>query len=226
MESLKRMREPAAFIVLAVLWLQLLINLVEFFVYGSQLHGSLAEAALVTSAQMPQTLTVLLLGLLVASCVLADRTKHARLLVLLALFSTVVTILVALSLGVMGMVAESVTRVLDLVELLLPIVVGVLVVFALARLLPMSATQGGEPEPLAVTEASPGEAVRPPALPSPRQEPVWQPDAASGVAWYSAGDAAVGAPAAGWGTPGESGGWYPMPEEREAPEGPGPSDAS
>src|SRR5215212_8901181 len=191
MESLKRMREPAAFIVLAVLWLQLLINLVEFFVYGSQLHGSLAEAALVTSAQMPQTL-----------------------MVLLALFSTVVTILVALSLGVMGMVAESVTRVLDLVELLLPIVVGVLVVFALARLLPMSATQGGEPEPPAVTEASPGEAVRPTALPSPRQEPVWQPDAASGVAWYSAGDAAVGAPAAGWGTPDESGGWYPMPDER------------
>jgi hypothetical protein len=225
MESLKRMREPAAFTVLAVLWLQLLINLVEFFVYGTQLHGSSAKAALVISAQMPQTLTVLLLALLVASCVLADRTRHARLLVLLALISSVVTILAALTLGVLGLVAESVTKVLDLVELLLPIVVGVLVVFALVRLLPMSAMQGGGPELPAVTGASPGEAV-PPALPSPKQEPVWQPDAASGVAWYSAGDAAVGAPAAGWGTPGESGGWYPMPEEREAPEAPRSSDAS
>ena len=223
MESLKRMREPAAFIVLAVLWLQLLINLVEFLLYGRQLHGSSARAALVISAQMPQTLTVLLLGLLVASCVLADRTKHARLLVLLALISSVVTILAALTLGVMGLVAESVTKVLDMVELLLPIVVGVLVIFALVRLLPISATQGARPELPAVSGASPGEAV-PPALPSPEQEPVWQPDAASGVAWYSAGDAAVGAPAAGWGTPGESGGWYPVPEQIEAPETPRPSD--
>ena len=220
------MREPAAFIVLAVLWLQLLINLVEFFIYGSELHGSSAKAALVISAQMPQTLTVLLLGLLVASCVLADRTRHAHLLVLLALISTVVTILAASSLGVMGIVAESMTKVLDLVELLLPIVVGVLVVLALARLLPTSATQGGEPEPPAVTDVSPAEAVPPPALPSSRQEPVWQPDAASGVAWSSAGDAAVGAPAAGWGTPGESGGWYPIPEETEAPEAPRSSDES
>jgi hypothetical protein len=226
MESLKRMREPAAFIVLAVLWLQLLINLVEFFLYGRQLHGSSAKAALVISAQMPQTITVLLLGLLVASCVLADRTKHARLLVLLALISSVVTILAALTLGVMGLVAESVTKVLDMVELLLlPIVVGVLVIFALVRLLPISATQGARPELPAVSGASPGEAV-PPALPSPEQEPVWQPDAASGVAWYSAGDAAVGAPAAGWGTPGESGGWYPVPEQPEAPETPRSSDES
>ena len=220
------MREPAAFIVLAVLWLQLLIDLVEFFGYGGQLHGSSAEAALVIGAQMPQILTVLVLGLLVASCVLADRTKRARILVLLALISTVVTMLAALTLGVMGLVAESETKVLDLAELLLPIVVGVLVVFALARLLPMSATQDGGTEVLAVTGASPEEAVPPPALPSPKQEPVWQPDAASGVAWYSAGDAAVGAPAAGWGTPGESGGWYPMPEEREAPEAPRSSDDS
>jgi hypothetical protein len=225
MESLKRMREPAAFIVLAVLWLQLLIDLVEFFVYGRQLHGSSAKAAQEISAQMPQTLTVLLLALLVASCVLADRTKHARLLVLLAVISSVATILVALTLGILGLVAESVTKVLDLVELLLPVVVGVLVVFALVRLLPISATQGGGPELPAVTGGSPGEAV-PPALPTPKQEPVWQPDAASGVAWYSAGDAAVGAPAAGWGTPGESGGWYPMPEESETPETPRSSDES
>jgi hypothetical protein len=225
MESLKRMREPAAFIVLAVLWLQLLINLVEFFVYGRQLHGSSAMAALVISAQMPQTLTVLLLALLVASCVLADRTKHARLLVLLALISSVVTILAALTLGILGLVAESMMRILDVVELLLPIVVGVLVVFALVRLLPMSATQHGGVELPAVAGGSSEDAV-PPALPSPKQEPVWQPDAASGVAWYSAGDAAVGAPAAGWGTPGESGGWYPMPEESEASETPRSSEES
>jgi hypothetical protein len=225
MESLKRMREPAAFIVLAVLLLQLLINLVEFFVYGRQLHGSSATAALVISAQMPQTLTVLLLALLVASCVLADRTKHARLLVLLALISSVVTILAAMTLGILGLVAESMMRVLDVVELLLPIVIGVLVVLALVRLLPMSATQHGGVELPAVADGSSEDAV-PPALPSPKQEPVWQPDAASGVAWYSAGDAAVGAPAAGWGTPGESGGWYPMPEESETPETPRSSEDS
>jgi hypothetical protein len=217
MERLKQMREPAAFVMLAVLWLQLVINLIEFFIYGRQLHGSAAEAALVISAQMPQSLTVLVLALLVASCILADRTKHARLLVLLALISSLVTIVAALTLGALGLAADSMTKVLDLLELLLAVVVPVLVVIGLARLLSMPVARNGVPELPAATDASPEEAAQP-ALPSRKQEPVWQPDAASGVAWHTAGDAAVGAPAAGWGTPGESGGWDPRPDESEAPE--------
>jgi hypothetical protein len=50
-------------------------------------------------------------------------------------------------------------------------------------------------------------------LPSSQLEPVWQADEASGVAWHTAGDAALGAPAAGWGTPGEAGGWQAIGDE-------------
>ena len=64
----------------------------------------------------------------------------------------------------------------------------------------------------AIVEAAPTEPA-PAALPSSQLEPVWQPDEASGAAWYTAGDAALGAPAAGWGTPGESGGWQAIGDE-------------
>ena len=41
-----------------------------------------------------------------------------------------------------------------------------------------------------------------PGPPDPQLQPTWQPDAAAGAAWLTAGDAAAGAPATGWGTPG------------------------
>src|SRR4029453_17827510 len=53
------------------------------------------------------------------------------------------------------------------------------------------------------------------ALPSSQLEPVWPPDEASGAAWHTAGDAALGAPATGWGTPGESGGWQAIDDEAD-----------
>jgi hypothetical protein len=48
--------------------------------------------------------------------------------------------------------------------------------------------------------------------PDPELQPTWQPDAAAGAAWHTAGDAASGRPAAGWGSPESSSGWQPAPQ--------------
>jgi predicted membrane protein len=222
MESLKRMREPAAFAVLIVLWLQLAADLIWFFTYGRDSGGSLAAVALGMSNRVLENLTIVVLAVLVASCVLADRTRHARVLTALALIGTLLMILAALILGAVGLAAESATKVRDGLELLLAAVVPAIAVAGLVRLLRISSAQAAASElqatgPSDAVDASTAEAAQP-VLPNPRQEPVWEPDAASGVAWHTAGDAAVGAPAAGWGTPGEAGGWNPIPGEADEAE--------
>jgi uncharacterized membrane protein YuzA (DUF378 family) len=226
MASLKRLREPAAFVVLGVLVLQLLIELIEFFVYGSNLYGSLSAAALAISAQVTETVTLVILGLLVASCVLGDRTRHARLLVLLALIGSALMIAAALTLGLLGLAAASPVKPLHLVDLLLGSVLPTLVLIGLVtlwRLQPASDPEAAElPAVADRTEAGPEK----PALPSTQSEPVWQPDAASGVAWHTAGDAAIGAPAAGWGLPGEVGGWEPIADDDDGSDKPRPTGKS
>ena len=53
------------------------------------------------------------------------------------------------------------------------------------------------------------------AAPDPAKQPTWQPDEAAGAAWLKAGDAAAGAAATGWGTPGDAGGWLPGPKGQD-----------
>lgn len=51
------------------------------------------------------------------------------------------------------------------------------------------------------------------------QRPIWQPDQASGGAWTRAGDAASGASASAWGTPGSTtGGWQPQSQPSAQPQ--------
>ena len=197
MDGLRRLREPAAFSVLVVLGLQVLIAWV-----GSVRYGDVRYA-------MPETLTILVLGLIVASCVLGQRTAHARTLTVLALVGSTLSILSSVTLQLVAPVNGSLAVVwLDLV---LDLVVPVLVVVGLATLLAGQRSAAGTAPPSpAIVQSAP---TTPAALPSSQLEPVWQPDEASGAAWYTAGDAALGAPAAGWGTPGESGGWQAIGDE-------------
>lgn len=53
--------------------------------------------------------------------------------------------------------------------------------------------------------------------PEPEPEPEWKPDPAAGAVWHSAGDAAAGGAASGWGVPGQSGGRIPGQEKHENP---------
>jgi len=170
---------------------------------------------------MPETLTILVLGLIVASCVLRQRTAHARTLTVLALVGSMLSILSSVTLQLVAPVNGSL--VIVWLDLVLDLVVPVLVVVGLATLLAWQrAAAGTDPQSSAIVHSAPS---TPAALPSSQLEPVWQPDEASGAAWYTAGDAALGAPAAGWGTPGESGGWQSISDEddpsrtdRSAPE--------
>jgi hypothetical protein len=196
-DGLRRLREPAALSVLVVLGLQVLIAWV-----GSVRYGDLRY-------RTPETLTILVLGLIVASCVLVQRTAHARTLTVLALVASMLSILSSVTLQLVAPVNGSL--VIVWLDLLLDLVVPVLVVVGLATLLAgQRAAAGTAPQSPAIVPSAP---TPPAALPSSQLEPVWQPDEASGAAWYTAGDAALGAPAAGWGTPGESGGWQAIGDE-------------
>jgi hypothetical protein len=195
-DGLRRLREPAALSVLVALLLQVLITWVGSVRYGDVRY------------RMPETLTILVLGLIVASCVLGQRTAHARTLTVLALVGSMLSILSSVTLQVIAPVNGSLVVWLDLV---LDLVVPVLVVVGLTTLLAgQRAAAATAPQSPAIAQSAP---TTPAALPSSQLEPVWQPDEASGAAWYTAGDAALGAPAAGWGTPGESGGWQAIGDE-------------
>jgi hypothetical protein len=200
-DGLRRLREPAALSVLVVLLLQVLIAWVASVVYGSVRY------------RMPETLTILVLGLIVASCVLGQRTAHARTLTVLALIGSMLSMLTSVTLELVAPVTGQEPLVIVWLDLLLDLVVPVLVVVGLVTLLAgQRASADTALQSPAIVEAAPTEPA-PAALPSSQLEPVWQPDEASGAAWYTAGDAALGAPAAGWGTPGESGGWQAIGDE-------------
>jgi hypothetical protein len=197
-DGLRRLREPAALSVLVALLLQVLITWVGSVRYGDVRY------------RMPETLTILVLGLIVASCVLGQRTAHARTLTVLALVGSMLSILSSVTLQVIAPVNGSLVVVVWL-DLVLDLVVPVLVVVGLTTLLAgQRAAAATAPQSPAIAQSAP---TTPAALPSSQLEPVWQPDEASGAAWYTAGDAALGAPAAGWGTPGESGGWQAIDDE-------------
>jgi hypothetical protein len=209
-EGLRRLREPAAFTVLAVLGLQVLIEWVRYVAYGS------------VGLRMPETLTILVLGLIVASCVVGEPTAHARMLTVLAVIGTALSILTSVTLAIIAPASGPESAVIAWLDLLLDLVLPVLVILGLAKLLTRQpAAQQAIAQSPAITDAEPTD-PGPAALPSSRLEPTWQPDAASGVAWHTAGDAAVGAPASGWGTPGEASGWQPNPDEED----PSPGDRS
>jgi hypothetical protein len=200
-DALRRLREPAAFGVLVVLLLQVLIEWVGYVLDGS------------VRSRMPETLTILVLGLVVASCVLGERTAHARMLTVLALIGAVLSILTSMTLAIIAPATEPESPVIAWLDLLLDLVVPLLVVLGLAKLLPRRpAAQGTTLPSPAIADAGLTDAA-PAALPSTQVEPVWQADAASGVAWHTAGDAALGAPASGWGTPGEASGWHPIADD-------------
>ena len=71
------------------------------------------------------------------------------------------------------------------------------------------------------TERAPGTALEaaPEQVRQAYREPAgWEPDEAAGAVWTSAGDAAAGAPAAGWGS--ASGGWDARPDDQPQPDRP------
>jgi hypothetical protein len=228
MERMQRWREPAVLVVTAALLLRLV--LVAVFAASAARLGleRPADSAFSASRQLSEPMIFVVLAALVAGCHLGPATRHARTLTAVALVVAGLSVLSALVLAVLGFRAYSPPfSQLDFAERLVDLVVPLLAVGTLAVLLPRpgrapDAVPALEPASQQEKEAVPLEESQP----DPELQPTWQPDAAAGAAWHTAGDAASGRPAAGWGSPEGSGAWQPTPQlPRSGPE-PEPGDAT
>ena len=210
---MQRWREPAVLVVTVALLVRLVLVLVFTTTSTRLALGRPADLASLASQQLGEPAMFVVLALLAGSCWLRPVTSHARLLTGLALTVAAVVVLVSVVLGLAGDSAYTAPfTALNLGARLVDLVVPVLAVLALALLV----TRPAEARPaLAAGAAGAAEEVPEPraepepAATDPELEPTWQPDVAAGAAWYSAGDAAAGRPAAGWGRSDASGGWQP-----------------
>jgi hypothetical protein len=205
-----RLREPAAWVALGVLALNLVLTIVALATFD----GSLTSVGWVLSAQVANPVPVVVLAVLVSFCVLRERTPHARQLTLISLVVGVISVLFGLVLTLLGFGAPA--PILAVFATIVPQAISVLAVGLLIKLLQLQAVPRRLPPGIGLIPHEP-EAL--PATPAPDQrlQPTWQPDVAAGAAWRTAGDAASGAPAAGWGTDASAAGWRPIPTQPNGP---------
>ena len=211
MESLLRLREPAAWVALGALVLNIVLAIVAMASYP----GPTANVGLVLSARAANPVPLVVLAVLVSFCVVRERTPHARLLTILSLIVGVIAVLLGLTLALLGLAAEP-TPVLAVLAAIVTQLISLIAVALLIKLLQLQAVPRRLP-------AGIGLAPYPEVLPAPqppdqRLQPTWQPDTAAGAVWRTAGEAASGAPATGWGAD-TSAAWQPIPTQ---PNGPGP----
>ena len=207
MESLKKWREPAAWLTIGVLALTMLLGVIELVVVGASLRPTLA---LGIGAKIGNPTTFVVLAGIVASCVLVEPTARARLITLLAVLTSVLALLAALLLTLVSLGSQALR--VDIAGVAVTLVISglaVAVMIKLFQLQPAPVVSGPAPLPQPVPELP--AAPLQPGPPDPQLQPTWQPDTAAGAAWLTAKDAAAGAPATGWGTPGESATWQPIP---------------
>ncbi len=202
MERVQRWREPAVVVVLLVLLLRLVL-VVTFAVSTFRLGATPApDAAYLASRQLGDPTPYVVLAALVLACHLRPVTTHARTLAALALGVAGVGLLLVLGLAVYGYTTYAAPfSQLDLIDRLAAAVVPLLAVLALGLL-------AARPRPPSQDVAAPAleqVEVEQEPVPDPALQPTWAPDAAAGAAWTTAGDAASGRPATGWGTPAGTG---------------------
>jgi hypothetical protein len=209
MDSLMRLREPAAWVAFGALVLNLVLAVVGMAAYS----GPLANVAVTLSARAANPVPLVVLAVLVSFCVLRDRTPHARLLTLLSLVVGGLAVLLGLTLALLGLAAEP-PPVLGVLAAIAVQVTSVIAVGLLIKLLQLQTVPRRLP-------AGIGLAPYPEPLPMPQPpdqqlQPTWRPDAAAGAVWRTAGEAATGAPATGWGA--DTGtAWQPIPTQPDGP---------
>ena len=93
-----RLREPAAWVALGALVLNLLLALVALATFD----GSLPSVAWVLSARLANPVPLVVLTVLVSLCVLRDRTPHARQLTLTSLVVGIIAVLLGLIFALLG----------------------------------------------------------------------------------------------------------------------------
>lgn len=212
MDRLTRLRTPLAVVALVALTLVALarvgLGVSELVVRG----GSTAVAAARLAPNGGDGALTVLVGVLVASCFAAPVVAHRRALarwgVVLAVVSLLAT-LAALALTDLEVAGWSVVWLVP--EIAVPVLVG-------AGLLVLAQPDGAGEQHPALAGVAPGAdeaAPDPVPEPDPELQPAWSEDAAAGAVWRTAGEAARGAPAVGWGS---SGGNWSTPALPAAPE--------
>jgi hypothetical protein len=214
-ENLMRLREPAAWVALGALVLNLLLALVALATFD----GSLPSVAWVLSARLANPVPLVVLTVLVSFCVLRDRTPHARQLTLVSLVVGIVAVLLGLIFALLGFGATA--PVLGVFAAIVQQAISVIAIGFLIKLVQLQAVPRRLPAGIGLAPY-PSEALPPPPATGPQDQqlqPTWHPDTAAGAAWRTAGDAAAGAPATGWGAD-PAVGWQPIPTQ---PNGPDPN---
>ena len=225
MERVQRWREPAVVVVVLVLLVRLVL-VAAFAVSTLRLGVNAApDAAYLASRQLADPTPYVVLAALVLACHLRPATTHARTLAAVALGVAGVGLLLVLALAVYGYTTYAAPfSQLDLADRLSAAVVPLLAVTLLGLLAarPRAGAAAALPGPDERTghdDEDRADDRRAEPAPDPALEPTWSPDAASGAAWTTAGDAASGRPASGWGTPAGTGWEVPRALEAPDPEG-------
>jgi hypothetical protein len=208
-ESLMRLREPAAWVALSALVLNLVLAVIVMATYP----GRLADIGLTLSAQAANPVPLIALAVLVSFCVLRERTAHARVLTLLSLIAGTLAVLFGIGLALFGLAAEP-TPVLGAIAAIVMQAISIIVVVLLVKLFQLQAVPRRLPAGIGLPPYQESLPVPPP---DQGLQPTWQPDTAAGAVWRTAGEAAAGAPAAGWGADATAAAWQPIPTQPNGP---------
>jgi hypothetical protein len=244
-ESLMRLREPAAWVALGALVFNLVLALVGLATF----EGPLVSMGWMWSERVANPTSLLAVAVLVSSCVLRERTPHARQLTLISLVVGVIAVMLGLTLALLGIGATA--PILAVLAAIVPQVISVVAVGLLIKLVQLQAVPRRLPPGIGLVvpeqlhsdfdqeRADPSDSLPARSAHDQRLQPTSHADTAAGAAWRIAVDAAAGAPAPGWGeaptvrwqhipTPSNgSSGWMPgdpavhptVPMHEEQPQG-------
>lgn len=214
LDSLKRYREPAAWMWLAVMAVALVVNLVTF---GWQLlgeHLTVVDAAQATGTSVMNLTWMIVLFLFVWTCLfVTPSTSHALTLTLLAAILTTVGTVLTIVLTLLGLPAgasaflvflEFIGGLLDIL-LKAGCAISLIIIY---RSVVRGRMDMAEPAPQPEAQPVVDDQTPEEQQPDPAADPAWRPEAARGTVWHSAQEAAAGRPGeaapegvSGWGIP-------------------------
>ncbi len=217
MDRLTPLRAPLTAVALAVLTLVAAARVGLGLSEVVAVDGSRAVAAARLAPNGSDAALTLLVGVLVATCFLGPKVRARRRFAVWGTVLTVVSLFASVvALGLTDAAVAGWNLVWSLPDLAVPALVGA-GLLALARSRPSGATAPVEAALADPTPAAPAVETLDPQL-----QPSWSEDAAAGAVWRTAGDAARGAPAQGWGASGGAS-WptaalpAPRPDPRDGP---------
>ncbi|WP_460771286.1 hypothetical protein [Mariniluteicoccus flavus] len=199
-DGLKKVREPAAWLVLVGIGLGMVMDFVRVAQGATGEEGGWAFSTYAQALFGPGAAALLLVA--VAACAAWEpRSPKASALawtgaVIAGLGTLVQAVFGVIHLTRVAPLSGAVPTLVEAVDLIAFLLIPAAVTLVLVRLAGRTGQRASTP----AIEAAPADDPN---------APTWQPDQAAGAAWSTASGAAAGAGASGWGVPGERGGWLP-----------------